>query len=102
MRIAGASSLNAPMAPETKRLEDAARDFEGLLIGQMLKHARQTSSGGWLGTGEDRSSETMMEVAEENLAQILAAQGSFGIAQLMRTGANTPPDPAQRATLTGE
>jgi Rod binding domain-containing protein len=102
MRIAGASFLNAPLVPEAKRLEDAARDFEGLLIGQMLKHARQASSGGWLGTGADGSSETMMEVAEENLAQILAAQGAFGIAQLMKSGVNPPPDPAQRATLTGE
>lgn len=102
MRIAGASPLNAPLTPEAKRLKDAARDFEGLLIGQMLKHARQSSSGGWLGTGEDRSGETMMEVAEENLANILAAQGSFGIAQLLESSADRPPAPAQKATLTGE
>ena len=59
------------------RIKDAARQFESLLIGQMLK-SMNNSEGGWLGTGEDESSSSAMEYAQEIFAQSLSANGGLG------------------------
>lgn len=73
-------------APENRRLKQAATDFEGLLVAQLLRHARQAGDGGWMGAGEDKSSESMMEMAEESLARMMASQGCLGLASLMQQG----------------
>jgi Rod binding domain-containing protein len=84
-------------AEQNKRLDQAATDFEGLLVSQMLRHARQAGDGGWMGTGEDQSSSTMMEMAEESLARMMASQGCLGLAGMMKQGvlkeAAPPPAP---------
>lgn len=100
MRIEGSLSPAAPETREASRLANSAKDFEGLLIGQMLKHARQSGAGGWLGTGDDQAGATMMEVAEEHLARILASQGAFGLARLVEEGVRA--QSVQKDTLTGK
>jgi Rod binding domain-containing protein len=87
----------APAAAEQKnrRLDQAATDFEGLLISQMLRHARQSGDGGWLGTGEDKSNETMTEMAEESLARMMASQGCLGLASMMKQGVLNEAKPKQ-------
>jgi Rod binding domain-containing protein len=67
-------------------IQDAARGFEALLIAQLIRGARQTGSEGWLGTGEDRTASSAMELAEEQFAQALAAQGGLGLAGLITSG----------------
>ena len=64
---------------DPKRVADAARQFESLLIGQLLKSMRESGEGGWLGTGDDQAGAQAMELAEEQMAQALAQQGGFGI-----------------------
>ena len=86
LRIGALPAALAPEAAEKKRLDQAATDFEGLLVAQMLRHARQAGDGGWLGTGEDQASGTMMEMAEESLARMMASQGCLGLASLMKQG----------------
>ena len=76
----------AESSGERKRLDQAATDFEGLLVSQMLRHARQAGDGGWLGTGEDKSSSTMMEMAEDSLARMMASQGCLGLTSMMKQG----------------
>jgi Rod binding domain-containing protein len=66
-----------------KNVQQAARDFEALLIGQVLKAARQSSNGGWLGEGDDQAGSTMLEVAEEHLARALAASGGLGLGKMI-------------------
>lgn len=80
------TAATAAAAPENRRLKQAATDFEGLLVAQLLRHARQAGDGGWMGTGEDKSSESMMEMAEESLARMMASQGCLGLASLMQQG----------------
>ena len=80
------AATSAASAPENRRLKQAATDFEGLLVAQLLRHARQDGDGGWMGTGEDKSSESMMEMAEESLARMMASQGCLGLASLMQQG----------------
>lgn len=67
------------------RIKDAARQFESLLIGQMLK-SMTDSEGGWLGTGDDQSSASAMEYAQEIFAQSLSANGGLGLATLVEDG----------------
>lgn len=63
----------------------AARDFEALLVGQMLRAVREEGSG-WLGTGEDQSSEAAFGLGEEQLALAIAAGGGFGLSKIIDEG----------------
>jgi Rod binding domain-containing protein len=65
------------------KISDAAKQFEALIIGQVLKAARASSDGGWLGTGGDQTGDLAVEMAEQGLAQGLAAQGGLGIAKMV-------------------
>ncbi len=70
-------------AAKPDQISEAATQFEALIIGQVLKAARESSDKGWLGTGEDQTSDMAMEMAEQGLAQGLAAQGGLGIAKMV-------------------
>jgi flagellar protein FlgJ len=67
---------------ENANLKDAAGKFESMLIAQMLKSARKTDSGGWTGDS-DQASSSMMDMAEQYLADMLGAQGGLGIANMV-------------------
>jgi Rod binding domain-containing protein len=56
-----------------------ARQFEGLLIEEVLKAARSAGDG-WLGEDADDTSESTAQMGEQFLAQALAAGGGFGLA----------------------
>jgi flagellar protein FlgJ len=71
-------------SPDNSKLKDAAGKFEAMLITQMLKSARKTDSGGWSGES-DESASSIMDMAEQQLADMLGAQGGLGIAQMVVT-----------------
>lgn len=76
----------AVTGPKPSRVEDAARQFESLLLAQMLKSGREAAAD--IG-GEDENeaeSSTMLEVAEQQFAQMLARQGGIGLARLVQAG----------------
>jgi Rod binding domain-containing protein len=79
------ASLKSKDSPE--KIDKAARDFEALLIGQMLKMARE-SEGGMTGDADeqDETNSTMVELGEQQLAQALAASGGLGIAKIVVAG----------------
>ena len=77
----GAGAL-ATRTPEKPKAGETASDFEALMIGQMLRSARSDSSG-WLGTGEDTSSASLMEMAEDQIAKVLAKGGGLGLASMI-------------------
>jgi Rod binding domain-containing protein len=65
------------------RIGHAATDFEALMLGQMLKSAREA------GEGEDEEKDpnsTLMEFGEQQFAQALANSGGFGIAKIVVAG----------------
>jgi flagellar protein FlgJ len=79
------SLLGGVNPPEDKRaatLKEAAGQFEALLIGQMLKSARQTDSGGWTGD-TDQAGSSVMDMADQHLAELLGKQGALGIARMV-------------------
>lgn len=72
-------------AKPTSKEASAAKDFEALLIGQMLRSVREEDSG-WLGTGDDQAGATAMGLGEEELAKAIAAGGGFGLAKIITSG----------------
>ncbi len=75
----------AASEPAQLRRTGAAKDFEALLVSQMLRSVREEGSG-WLGTGEDQSSEAAFGLGEEQLAKAITAGGGFGLSKLIDQG----------------
>jgi Rod binding domain-containing protein len=79
-------SLPTPLKDTPERIHNAATQFEGLLIGEMLKSARESSSGGWMGTGDDAGADSAMGLAEQYFAQAMATGGGLGLARMIGAG----------------
>jgi flagellar protein FlgJ len=77
--------LGAAPKDDPEKVRESAKQFEALLIGQMLK-SMTDSEGGWLGTGEDDAASSAMEYAQESFAQSLASSGGLGLASLVVKG----------------
>jgi flagellar protein FlgJ len=83
--ITPVSPGNPPPKDDPAKIQDAARQFEALLMGQMMKSMRD-SEGGWLDTDQDDASSSAMEYAQDMFAQSLAARGGLGLASLVVKG----------------
>lgn len=68
------------------RIKDAAKQFEAMLIQEMLKSARASGSGDWSGTADDSTGATMTEMADQQFAQLLASNGGMGLSKLVVKG----------------
>ena len=69
-----------------EKIAGAAKQFEALMVGQILKTARESSGGGWLSDEDDQDDGTgslVMEMAEQGFAQAIAARGGLGIAKMV-------------------
>jgi Rod binding domain-containing protein len=95
------ASATSGTSSEADKLKSAAKQFEALMVGEVLKAARSSSDGGWLGTGDDQSGQLAMELGEQQLAQALASTGGLGIARMVtkslqaKTASSDSPSPAQ-------
>jgi Rod binding domain-containing protein len=86
---AGAGSP-APVS-ELQKSAKAAKDFEALLIGQMLQSVREEGSS-WLGTGEDdKASDAAFGMGEQQLALALAQGGGLGLSKVIASGLERNP-----------
>jgi|SRR5579871_885937 len=72
----GTAPKNSP-----EKIAEAAKQFEGLLIGEMFKAMHSDGEQGWLGTGEDQTASSAMGMADEYFAQAIANHGGFGLAK---------------------
>lgn len=92
--------------PETgdspERMKETAGQFESLLIGMMLKSMRESSGGGWLGTGDEQSLSSISDLAEQQVAQSLAASGGFGLAEMVVEGVERAEPAGAMAPRAGE
>ena len=70
------------------KIQDAAQQFEALLIGQLLESA--SKGGGWLGSGEDSASGCVNSFAQQQLATLMAKQGGLGLSALIAQGLERP------------
>lgn len=65
--------------PSKRELQEAARQFEGLLVGMMLKESMQEVFSGSV-TGGSSGMEMMRDLCVEKLATSLAEDASLGLA----------------------
>ncbi len=78
-RILAQGSVKATDSPE--KIKDAAQQFEGLLLSQILSSVHE--DGGWLGSGGDSSSGAATSFAEQQLAGVIAQKGGLGLAGMI-------------------
>jgi Rod binding domain-containing protein len=78
MNAIGPVSTTPSDRPQAADIKGAARQFEALLIGFLLKIAREDSS-------EDAAGATAKGYAEEHLARALASTGGLGLANMITT-----------------
>src|SRR5579863_5290450 len=84
------SSKNSP-----EKIADAAKQFEGLLIGEMFKAMHSDGEEGWLGTGEDQTASSAMGMADEYFSQAIAKHGGFGLANMIGKQLRPANDPTE-------
>jgi flagellar protein FlgJ len=75
-----------PKADTPENIRHAASQFEALMIGQMLKSAQEGNSGDFMGTDDDQSGSSLLEMAQQQFAQAMAAQGGLGLAKMISEG----------------
>ena len=74
----GLREAGPPGADSRQRVRESAQQFEALLIAQMLRQAREAA-----GEDADEITATVMEMAEQRMAEVMAAQGGLGLAGLI-------------------
>jgi Rod binding domain-containing protein len=91
---------NATADNPVDKVTGAARDFEALLISQILKSVHE--EGGWLGSGDDDAGEAAVGLGEEQLARTMSASGGLGLSKLIAAGLRNQQDrETPAATPTG-
>lgn len=96
--VSGLSSVVSDMAaPDKAQLKraGASKDFEALLIAQMLRTIREEGSG-WMGTGDDEASSAAFGLGEEQLARALTARGGLGLSRVIEAGLKKQDGPTDR------
>ena len=88
--LAGAHQLHAlgatPAAPSPEKLHSVAQQFEALLIGEMLKTAREASKDSSGDDDSDSAGESAMDMAQSQFAQSIAMSGGLGLSHLIESG----------------
>lgn len=74
------SSLPAASAQSPSKLNNAAQEFEAMLLQEMLKPL-QSKDEGWGGEKMDSSSDIISSFGCEAVAKAISAHGGFGIAK---------------------
>jgi Rod binding domain-containing protein len=85
MTLPAVANIDIAVNTEQLKRTGAAKDFEALLLSQMLHSVREAGSG-WLGAGEDQSSDAAFGLGEEELAKALSQSGGIGLAALIDAG----------------
>lgn len=74
------TNLPAPSAQSPSKLKDAAQEFEGMLLQEMLKPL-QSKDDSWGDDKTDNSSDIMSSFGCEAVAKAISASGGLGIAK---------------------
>jgi Rod binding domain-containing protein len=80
-RLLAGSDIKKTDSPA--KIQDAAQQFEGLLLAQLLADAHE--GGGWLGSSDDSSS-AATGFAEQQLAGMIAQKGGLGLSTTIAAG----------------
>ena len=79
--LISAKPITPPAAdtPQVKKIKQSAQEFEAVLLRQFLKEVRTSA----LGETKKGSNAAYLEMADEQMANQLAAQGGFGFGKSM-------------------
>jgi len=79
--LLAAKPLSAPVADseQVKKIKQSAQEFEAVLLRQLLKEVRSSA----LADPNKGSNSTYLDMADEQLANQLSAQGGFGFGKAM-------------------
>lgn len=79
--LAGIPSATVPdaNAAQIQKIKDTAQAFESILLRQMLREVRQSS----IVSKPETSQSAYLQMADEQMANHLAAQGGFGFGKAM-------------------
>ncbi|MFN0102124.1 MAG: hypothetical protein ACKV2U_08550 [Bryobacteraceae bacterium] len=70
---------------KVKDVKSAAREFEALLIGQLMNSAFSSEQMG-LGGEMDSGAQTMLDFGREHLSRVIAEGGGLGLGKLIESG----------------
>jgi Rod binding domain-containing protein len=73
-----------PPADTPAKIEDAAQQFEALLLAQILRSAHPGS--GWLNSESDSSGDSLADYTEQQLAAVMARSGGLGLSRMIAEG----------------
>lgn len=82
--------------PTPERIRQAAGEFEALMIEQMLKAARDNTSTSLDGENSPDANETMLDLANQQLAQLISKAGGLGLTRLIERGLQNQKSPEPR------
>jgi Rod binding domain-containing protein len=74
-----AAAPASPDAPKPKNIAEASKQFEAILIAQMLKTAHPDSE-------SDSEGGAMLDLAGQHFAQVMADNGGLGLSKLIVKG----------------
>jgi len=95
LNFTGIATTHKVDSPE--KIKDAASQFEGLMIGQILKAAHGDSDEGAFGGDADPASASAMDFANEYFARAMAAKGGLGLSNMIVAGLQKQATPAPAA-----
>jgi len=75
----GAPTPSDPQAAQIRKIQQTAQAFESILLRQMLREVRQSS----IVAKPASSHSAYLEMADEQMANHMAAQGGFGFGKAM-------------------
>jgi peptidoglycan hydrolase FlgJ len=70
---------------KVKDTKSAAREFEAMLIGQLMQSAFSSEQVG-LGGDHDSGGQTMLDFGREHLSRVIAEGGGLGLGKLIESG----------------
>jgi len=83
--MSGFASNDLASKNKPERIAAAAKEFEAVLIEQMLRESRASAG---LGEEPDEASSSLRDMADQQFARVIAGQGGFGITKLLLEGLN--------------
>jgi Rod binding domain-containing protein len=92
--MSGFASNDLQSNSPAERIGAAAKEFEAVLLEQMLKEARASSG---LGEQEDQASSTLREIADQQFARVIAGQGGLGVTKVLLESLKKNPAAAEGA-----
>lgn len=84
-----AGMTDAAVADDPEKVKQAAREFEAIWLEQMLHSARPSDESSLSGQA-DSTRDMVLDMADQQVARMLAAQGGLGLAAMVQSGLKKP------------